>query len=155
MKVWLCTVGRPDRLLLDAISEYETRAARYWKFEHISIPTGRGASVPEQVRQEEGEKIAARLPAEADVIAVTRKGSMWTSRKLAGHLQKLAVGSRPGAAFVVGGAHGLAPSILARARRRLSLSPFTMPHDLARLVLAEQLYRAGTIVRREPYHKGD
>lgn len=155
MKVWLCTVGRPDRMLAAAIAEYETRAARYWKLEHVSIPTGKGRRPPEEVIREEGEKIASRLPAEAELIAVTRKGSTWSSRRLAVYLQKLAVGSRPGAAFVIGGAYGLAPSILDRARRRLSLSAFTMPHDLARLVLAEQLYRAGTIVRREPYHKGD
>lgn len=155
MKVWLCTVGRPNRLVADVIAEYETRAQRYWKFEHIPIPTARGAQRPEEVRQEEAETIASRLPDEAELIALTRTGSMWSSRKLAAHLQKLAVGSRPGAAFVIGGAYGLAPSILRRAQRSLSLSPFTLPHDLARLVLAEQLYRAGTIVRREPYHKGD
>ena len=56
-------------------------------------------------------------------------------------------------AFVIGGAFGLAPSILATAARRLLLAPWTLPHELARLVLAEQLYRAGTIVRGEPYHK--
>ncbi|HMS03225.1 MAG TPA: 23S rRNA (pseudouridine(1915)-N(3))-methyltransferase RlmH, partial [Gemmatimonadaceae bacterium] len=56
-------------------------------------------------------------------------------------------------AFVIGGAHGLSDEVLARASRRLSLAPFTLPHELARLVLAEQLYRAGTIVRGEPYHK--
>jgi 23S rRNA (pseudouridine1915-N3)-methyltransferase len=56
-------------------------------------------------------------------------------------------------AFVIGGAFGLAPSLVARAALRLELAPWTLPHELARLVLAEQLYRAGTIVRREPYHK--
>ena len=56
-------------------------------------------------------------------------------------------------AFVIGGAFGLSPTLLRRAAVRLELAPWTLPHELARLVLAEQLYRAGTIVRREPYHK--
>jgi 23S rRNA (pseudouridine1915-N3)-methyltransferase len=56
-------------------------------------------------------------------------------------------------AFVIGGAFGLSPAVRKRARTRLSLAPWTLPHELARLVLAEQLYRAGSIVKREPYHK--
>ena len=75
------------------------------------------------------------------------------SRELAGYLEGHAVHSSPGVAFVIGGAFGLGVPVMERARRKLSLSSFTLPHEMARLVLAEQLYRAGTLVRGEPYHK--
>jgi 23S rRNA (pseudouridine1915-N3)-methyltransferase len=70
-------------------------------------------------------------------------------------LDAMATGAQAGAAFLIGGALGLSTDALRAAERRLRLSTLTLPHDLARLVLAEQLYRAGTIVRREPYHKGE
>ena len=72
---------------------------------------------------------------------------------MAKYLNELAVLGRSGAAFVIGGAYGLDRGLVGESRHRLSLSGLTLPHDLARLVLAEQLYRAGTIVRGEPYHK--
>jgi 23S rRNA (pseudouridine1915-N3)-methyltransferase len=77
-----------------------------------------------------------------------------SSRALARYLEGLAVRSSPGVAFLIGGAHGLDASVLERARRELSLSTLTLPHEMARLFMVEQLYRAGTIIRGEPYHKG-
>jgi 23S rRNA (pseudouridine1915-N3)-methyltransferase len=85
---------------------------------------------------------------------MTREGESMASEELARYLERHAVRSSPGVAFVIGGAHGLAEAVLERGRRRLSLSKMTLPHEMARLVLAEQLYRAGTILRGEPYHKG-
>jgi 23S rRNA (pseudouridine1915-N3)-methyltransferase len=76
------------------------------------------------------------------------------SRELATYLDRHAVRSSAGVAFVIGGAFGLDPAVLKVARRALSLSSMTLVHEMARLVLAEQLYRAGTILRGEPYHKG-
>ena len=76
------------------------------------------------------------------------------SRELAAYLEGLAVQSAPGVAFVIGGAFGLGPEVVDRSGKRLSLSSMTLPHEMARLFLAEQLYRAGTILRGEPYHKG-
>ena len=70
------------------------------------------------------------------------------------YLESLALRSVPEVTFVVGGAFGLGAGVLKRANRRLALSAGTLPHELARLVLAEQLYRAGTIIKNEPYHKG-
>lgn len=154
MKVWLLCVGRADRLIAPVIEEFEARAARYWPLEFVEVKAEGGKRSPSEVRDAEAERLLARLPADAQVIALTRVGTRWSSAELARRIQNLGLRSHAGPAFVIGGAYGLGPALLERADHRLSLSDFTMPHDVARLVLTEQLYRAGTIVRNEPYHKG-
>ena len=149
-------VGRARGSMATAIAEYEKRAARYWKLEIVEVSDrsgGRGPD-PDQVRDAEAERILSRLPEGLEVVALTRESKTMGSRQLADYLEEHAVRSSQGVAFVIGGAHGLAPTVLERARRRLSLSAMTLPHEMARLVLAEQLYRAGTIIRGEPYHTG-
>jgi len=153
VKVILAAVGRPGPPLRDAIAEYETRAGRYWPLQVVEVKETRGGD-DARIVADESERLVARVPDGVEQVALTRKGERWSSRKLARFLQEKAVHGHPGAAFLIGGALGLSDETLSRARHRLSLSSFTMPHELARLVLAEQLYRAGTIVRGEPYHKG-
>ena len=97
--------------------------------------------------------VLRRVPKGAELIPLTRTGDAWTSERLARHIEQTAVRSSPGVAFVIGGANGLGDTVLKEAQQRMRLSTFTLPHDLARLILLEQLYRAGTIVRGEPYHK--
>lgn len=156
MKVTVLVVGSPSRLLEPAIREYEDRAGRYWKLETVTVdPEKATRNRPvKEVMAAEAERLQAAVPDRSEVVALTRRGKGWSSRGLARYLNGLAVRGATGATFVIGGAHGLDKSFLQRARRPLSLSPMTLPHDLARLLLAEQLYRAGTIVRGEPYHKG-
>ena len=156
MKITLLAVGRPRGPTADAIVEYEKRAGRYFSFEAIEVKEEayRKAGDAGRVRDEEGKRLLARVPANAEIVALHETGRQWTSHQLADYLQELAVRGSPGVAFVIGGAYGLSDEILARARHHLSLSAFTLPHELARLLLAEQLYRAGTIARGEPYHKG-
>ncbi|RMH11437.1 MAG: 23S rRNA (pseudouridine(1915)-N(3))-methyltransferase RlmH, partial [Gemmatimonadetes bacterium] len=108
---------------------------------------------PDAVRAAEAERLLRRLPADADLVALTREGRAWDSRGLATYLEEGALHARD-RAFVIGGAFGLGEAVLARASWRWSLSALTFPHEVARLVLVEQLYRAGTILRGEPYHKG-
>jgi 23S rRNA (pseudouridine1915-N3)-methyltransferase len=155
VKIVVVVVGRVRGPLAAAIAEYEDRASRYWKLDVLEVDEGvkGGGSEPARVRAAEAERILARVPAELDVIALTREGKGMTSRTLSRDLQERALHASPGVAFVIGGAFGLDASVLERARTRLSLSPMTLPHEMARLVLAEQLYRAGTIARGEPYHK--
>lgn len=155
MNVTVAAVGTPG-LLAPAIREYEERARRYWKLETTVVdPEKARKNRPvEQVKAAEAERLLAAVPDRTEIVALTRTGKGWSSRRLAKYLNGLAVGGAEGATFVVGGAYGLDADLLQRAQRRLSLSPMTLPHEMARLVLAEQLYRAGTIVRREPYHKG-
>lgn len=150
MKVLVLTVGKPGALLAPAIREYEARAARYFSLEVIEVAAGRGADGPDV----EARRILARVPEGFDVVALTRKGKRMSSKGLARYLSALGLYGRPGVAFLVGGPHGLSEPALAGAEHRLSLSAMSLPRDVARLLLAEQIYRAGTLMRGEPYHKG-
>ena len=155
MRVLVVVVGKVRGDLAAAVAEYEKRAARYWKFEVVEVAAGAGRdAAPAAVKDAEAERILARVAPELEVVALTRDGKAMDSRKLAAFLEKHGVHASSGVAFVIGGAFGLGPTVLDRSRRRLSLSAMTLPHEMARLVLAEQLYRAGTILRGEPYHKG-
>ena len=140
MKITAIVVGRAGAPLKDAILEYETRAGRYWKFNVIEVASE--------------ARLLGRLPERAQIVALTRTGRGMSSTELAGYLQDHALHSTPEVCFVIGGASGLGAGVLDRAQKRWSLSDATLPHQLARLLLAEQLYRAGTIIRNEPYHKG-
>jgi 23S rRNA (pseudouridine1915-N3)-methyltransferase len=154
MKVMLVAVGRPRGLLAEPIAEYERRASRYFQFQAVEVkeqPSRR--EDPGSVMAEEGKRLLARVPAGVEVVALHRSGRLWASDELALYLSELALRASPGVAFVIGGAFGLSDELLRRADHRLSLSAMTMPHELARLVLSEQIYRAGTILRGEPYHK--
>jgi len=105
------------------------------------------------VREREGERLLAQLKPDAHVIALALDGELWSSEDLADQLDKLATYGRSHVAFVIGGSNGLAPSVLKRAQQKLSFGRMTLPHQLMRLVLVEQVYRAVKINRGEPYHK--
>ena len=154
MKVWVAVVGKPrDAALAAAIREYETRAARYWPLEVVEVKeeSARGGSAV-TVMQKEAERLLARLPTTARLILCDPGGEGLDSPTFARELQEQRERAQD-VAFVIGGAHGLGAQLRDRPHRRLTLAPWTLPHELARLVLAEQLYRAGTIGRGEPYHK--
>lgn len=154
MRVSLVVIGRPRHAgLADAIRDYETRAARYWPLEVVEVKeeSGRGLS-GEVVREREAGRLADRLSGDAVVVACDPGGTVMDSALFAQWMQEQRDAARS-VAFVIGGAHGLGTAVRQRANRRLSLAPWTLPHEVARLVMAEQLYRAGTIVRGEPYHK--
>ena len=154
MRIVVAAVGKPRGAeVAAAIHEYETRAARYWPLEVREVREEPArSSTPDQVRDREGERLKAAVPPTARLVACDPGGSGMTSEAFSAWLQSERESARD-LAFVIGGAFGLAPALLATAARRLLLAPWTLPHELARLVLAEQLYRAGTIVRGEPYHK--
>jgi 23S rRNA (pseudouridine1915-N3)-methyltransferase len=156
MQIRILSVGKPARLLDAAIHEYEQRAGRYWKLQVVVVKpetASRNRAIVE-IQAAEADRLRAAASGAADAVALTREGSAWSSSRLARYLEARAVQGSGDVAFLIGGAYGLHASLLGEVRHRISLSSMTMPHDLARLVLAEQLYRAGTIVRGEPYHKG-
>jgi 23S rRNA (pseudouridine1915-N3)-methyltransferase len=107
---------------------------------------------PEFVREREGERILAQVPPGATFVACAEGGKGMTSTAFATWLQSARDEARD-IAIAIGGAFGLSDAVVKASGMRLSLAPFTLPHELARVVLAEQIYRAGTIMRGEPYHK--
>ena len=156
MKVIVAAVGKPRNAeLAAAIEHYEGRAAKYWPLDLrvVKEESARGAGEAQiaLVKEKEAERLSERV-GDAMVIACDERGTTMTSGKFAGFLKDFRERARD-VAFVIGGAYGLADSLRERAQTRLALAPWTLPHELARLVLAEQLYRAGTIARGEPYHK--
>ena len=155
MRLVVAVVGKARNSGLgDAIREYETRAARYWPLEVHEVREERGtASSPvARVREREGARLAERIPGNARTVACDPGGKGLDSVQFADLLRSARDQDRD-LAFLIGGAHGLADDLTSGSQMRLSLAPWTLPHELARLVLAEQIYRAGTIVRGEPYHK--
>jgi len=152
--VSLLAVGRPrSGGLAEAIRDYESRAARYWTFDVIEVKeeSSRGQRA-DIVRDREAERLADRLPPDARVVVCDPGGDTMDSEAFAHWLSDHRDRAQS-VAFVLGGAFGVGDAVRARPHRRLALAPWTLPHELARLVLSEQLYRAGTIVRGEPYHK--
>lgn len=155
VKVMVVVVGKARGVLAEAVREYEHRAGRYWKLEVVEVGQESARSLSgDQVKAAEAKRILDRIPAHLEVVALTRDGKGMHSPALARWLETRSVEAAPGVAFVIGGAFGLGEAVLDRSRTSLSLSDMTLPHEMARLFLAEQLYRAGTILRGEPYHKG-
>jgi 23S rRNA (pseudouridine1915-N3)-methyltransferase len=154
VKLVVAVVGKPrDVNLAGAIREYETRAGRYWPLQVHEVreePARSGSA--DLVREREGERLLAAIPPGAQVVACELTGKAMSSAQFATWLQQLRERARD-VAIVIGGANGLGDVVRQRATSTLALAPWTLPHELARLVLAEQLYRAGTIGRGEPYHK--
>jgi len=154
MRITVAAVGKPrDAALAAAIRDYETRAARYWPLDFVEVRAEPGAGrSPDLIREREGARLRAALPPGAGVWLCDSDGVTRTSEEFAAWLQQMRERARD-IAVVIGGAFGLGRAIRANAAGRLSLGPMTLAHEIARLVLSEQLYRAGTIVRGEPYHK--
>jgi 23S rRNA (pseudouridine1915-N3)-methyltransferase len=153
MKFRVVAIGKPRPPLAAAVEAYEARAARYWPLEISTLrdePTRERTSAA--VRKREGERILGAVGPAGTVIACDERGAAMPSVAFASWLQELRERAAD-VAFVLGGAHGLDDTVRTRATRLLALAPWTLSHELARLVLAEQLYRAGTIMRGEPYHK--
>jgi len=155
VKFRIVAVGKPRaQNIAAAIQEYEARAARYWPLEvhEVREEPARSATA-EQVREREGDRLLGAAGAGALLIACDASGELRSSAELASWMRVERERAAHDVAFLIGGAYGLSPGVREAAAQRLSFSRFTFPHELARLLLAEQLYRAGTIVRGEPYHK--
>jgi 23S rRNA (pseudouridine1915-N3)-methyltransferase len=137
--------------------EYLKRLSRFGKTEEIEVqdlPENTGSpALEEQVKSKEGEALLSRIRPGDRVIALTISGRKTDSPGLARHLQELRVSGVSRIVFVIGGSLGLGSNLLARADEEMSMSPMTFPHQLARVMLLEQLYRAEKILAGERYHK--
>ena len=153
----LCVGTMKEKPYREMADEYLKRLGRFGKYEEIEVPdlpesTG-SAALEEQVRIKEGEALLSRIRPGDRVIALTIPGKQTDSPGLARHLQEMRTGGVQRTVFVIGGSLGLGKNVLNRADEELSMSKMTFPHQLARVMLLEQLYRAEKILAGERYHK--
>ncbi|AFC85988.1 23S rRNA (pseudouridine(1915)-N(3))-methyltransferase RlmH [Frateuria aurantia] len=155
MKARLIAIGeRMPAWVAEGYEDYRKRLGRELALELVELKPGmRGKGRDDaRARQDEGTTVLAALGRDTHVIALDGTGKTWSSEQLAGELAGWRMLGRD-LAFLIGGPDGHAPEVLARANQRWSLGPLTLPHMLVRLVLVEQLYRAGTIMTGHPYHR--
>lgn len=159
MSFTLITVGKmkekPYRQMAD---EYLKRLSRYARTEEVELPdlpepANSSAAIEAQIKTREGESILARIRPGDYVIAMTIPGKQWDSPGLSRHLEDILNRGSSSIVFVIGGSLGLSDQVLARADEEISMSRMTFPHQLARVMLLEQLYRAMKIRAGERYHK--
>ncbi len=157
--VVLCVGKMKEKPYRQMADEYLKRLGRYGKYEEIEIPdlpepaSGSSEALEEQLKAKEGEAILAKIRPGDRVIALTIGGKQRSSEDLAKHISEMKTGGISRFVFVIGGSLGLGKNVLARADEELSMSPMTFPHQLARVMLLEQLYRAEKISAGERYHK--
>lgn len=155
MRITILAVGRlKERFWREAADEYLKRLRGYADVRVVEI-TDRdpGRSSEAQVLAAEAADIIKALPEDAHVISLDIGGTQLSSEGLSNRIAELGLRGRSHIAFVIGGSWGLDPEVGTRAHESLSLGPMTLPHNLARVVLLEQIYRAFRIARGEPYHK--
>ncbi|MGN2274244.1 23S rRNA (pseudouridine(1915)-N(3))-methyltransferase RlmH [Priestia megaterium] len=159
MNISIITIGKlKEKYLKQGIEEYLKRLSSYAKVEIIELadekaPENLSESEMEQVKQKEGERILAKISDDTYVIALAINGKQKSSEELAKEIDSLATYGKSKVAFVIGGSLGLSNKVMKRSNAALSFSKMTFPHQLMRLVLVEQIYRAFRIIRNEPYHK--
>ena len=159
MNIMILSVGKlKEKYLKQGIEEYIKRLTPYAKVSVIEIPDepapeNMSPAEIEGVKEAEGKKLLAKVNQDTYVIALAIQGKQLTSEDLASEIDRLATYGRSKIAFIIGGSNGLSDEVLARADMKLSFSKMTFPHQLMRLILVEQIYRAFKINRGEPYHK--
>lgn len=155
MRITVIAVGRlKERFWHEACAEYLKRLRPYADVRVTEIADRDPSRLGEaRAIAEEGEDVLRAIPDTAHVVALDIAGATIGSEEFSAHLSELGLSGRSAVTFVIGGSHGLSKEVLRRADERLSFGPMTLPHNLARVVLLEQLYRAFRIARNEPYHK--
>lgn len=155
MKITLLTVGKTDRdWVKQGMDIYITRMKHYFPFSIVEIPELKNASSlsEEQIKTKEGELILKNIRPAEDVILLDERGREYTSIEFAKVLQDKISYTGKDIVFVIGGAYGFAEAVRQRANSKISLSKMTFSHQMVRAIFAEQLYRAFTIMKGEPYH---
>lgn len=159
MRITVICVGKlKERFFVEAAAEYAKRLGGYCKLEVVELPEHRlpQAPAPGEIAaalEREAESIRAKLPAGAKVVALCVEGELYSSQALAQLLDRWTQTGAKALVFLLGGSYGLAPSIKELAWVRLSMSPMTFPHHLARVMALEQIYRAFKIREGSGYHK--
>jgi 23S rRNA (pseudouridine1915-N3)-methyltransferase len=155
MKLSLWTIGKAnDAYVKDGITEFTKRISKYFPVEWSIIPVPKNAGMMSEMdlKKKEGEIILQWLKPDDYLVALDEHGKQLSSEGLADFLQERGSASTKNIVFIIGGAFGLDAAVLQKAKLKWSLSQLTFPHQLVRLILAEQLYRACTILKNEKYH---
>ena len=159
MNITIVSVGKlKEKYLKMGIDEYVKRLGGYAKMDLVEVPDEKA---PEQlseaemdiVKKKEGERILAKISPDAYVIALAINGKMKTSEQMASDMESLMTYGKSKIAFVIGGSLGLHEDVLNRADEQPTYGKMTLPHQLMKLVLVEQIYRSFRIMKGEPYHK--
>ncbi len=159
MKITVLTVGKiKEKYFISAVQEYSKRLSRYCKLEIIEVideKTLDNASSKEEqlIRIKEGERLKKYIKDDAYVIALAINGKQISSEGFADKIDKLGINGTSHIIFIIGGSIGLDDEILKNADEKLSFSMMTFPHQMMRVILLEQIYRAYRIIKKEPYHK--
>ena len=159
MKITVICVGKiKEKFYRDAIAEYEKRLTKYCKPDFVEVadektPDGAGEALEEQIKAREGARILEKIKPDAYVCTLEIGGKKMSSEGMADWMEKVCVSGTSHITVVIGGSLGLHPSVSKRADLALSFSDMTFPHQLMRVILAEQIYRCFRIINREPYHK--
>jgi len=155
MKIKLIQIGKTDASYLnEGISKYNKRIERYHPYEVLTIPDIKNSKNLSQSQQktQEAIKILKNIQNTDFVVLLDEKGKEYTSLKFAEFIRETTLLSIKQMVFVIGGPYGFDASVYARANRKIALSKMTFSHQLVRLIFAEQLYRANSIIKGEPYH---
>lgn len=159
VKITVFCVGKiKEKYFTDAIAEYSKRLSRYCTLEIVEVqdektPDGAGEAIEQKIKEKEGERLLSKIKDGCFCIALAIKGKKLTSEGLAAKIEELGNGSVGHIGFVIGGSLGLSNEVLNRCDMQLSFSDMTFPHQLMRVILLEQVYRAYRIISGEPYHK--
>ena len=159
MNITIISVGKlKEKYLKMGIDEYAKRLSSYAKIDFVEVPDEKAPESlsdadMEIVKRKEGERILAKISDGTHVVALALDGKMKSSEELADGLEKLATYGQSKVAFVIGGSLGLHDDVLKRADEKLCFGRMTLPHQLMKLVLVEQIYRSFRIMKNEPYHK--
>ena len=154
----ICTGKMKEKFYIAAAEEYAKRLSRFCRLEIIELseqklPDSPSPAQIEQALEKEAEAIRARIPAGAAVVALCVEGQLRSSEELAGMIARCEQSGDKGLVFLIGSSFGLHPSLKAMAAEKLSMSPMTFPHHLARVMLLEQIYRGFQINSGSKYHK--
>jgi 23S rRNA (pseudouridine1915-N3)-methyltransferase len=155
MKIWFWSIGKShDSYVKEGVAEFTKRISKYFPVEWniIPVPKNSGMLSEMDLKKKEGEIILQWLKQDDYLVALDEHGKQFSSEGLSEFLQERASASTKNLVFLIGGAFGLDAAILKRAQLKWSLSKLTFPHQLVRLILAEQVYRACTILQNEKYH---
>jgi 23S rRNA (pseudouridine1915-N3)-methyltransferase len=159
MKITLICVGKlKEKYLSEGVEEYAKRLSRYCSLDIIELadektPDNASQTMEELIKKKEGDRILKAIREDAYCIALAIEGKMLSSEELAEKIDTLGVSGTSHICFIIGGSLGLSQEVLKRADYKLSFSKMTFPHQLMRMILLEQIYRAYRINTNQPYHK--